>query len=98
MFEDIGTTQGLVGCIESLEVAGEGVAKQYDLMYSASAPDIVNGAGIGECSDNPCGDMPCLNGATCTSDDDVDFKCTCVDGYSGTELQIFVREASVVQW
>jgi len=95
VYEDIGVSLGLVGCIESLEVAGEGVTKQYDLIYSAAgSEDIINGAGIGECSDNPCRDMPCRNGATCTSDDDVDFKCTCVEGYSGKLCEFLGEEDS----
>mgnify|MGYP002803851178 FL=1 len=39
-------------------------------------------AGFEECG-NPCSNIPCFNGATCTNINTTDFKCICPTGFSG---------------
>ena len=47
MLKDVGTTYGLVGCIDSLRIQGTGRDHEYDLMYPASQ-DIDDGWHIGK--------------------------------------------------
>lgn len=49
--------------------------------------DAVRGAGVDECAAHSCVSSSCLNGATCSSDNDVGYRCSCPDGFSGTRCE-----------
>lgn len=50
-----------------------------------------------DCSNDPCGDSPCLNGGTCTTSqkEDSQFKCICKAGFTGTRCEVKVKPCSL---
>ncbi|XP_048504803.1 agrin-like isoform X3 [Athalia rosae] len=60
VYENIGTSHGLLGCIRKLEIN----RKLIDL-HVGHDKDVLETYRVKECGENPCADLPCHNGATC---------------------------------
>ncbi|KAG8184137.1 hypothetical protein JTE90_008916 [Oedothorax gibbosus] len=82
VFENIGQSGGLIGCIRRLRVGH----KDVNLTYPISK-DIIKGQNIRECRGLPCNSVPCRNGGTCIPNDGESFKCVCSEGFSGDMCQ-----------
>ncbi|XP_067139289.1 agrin-like isoform X1 [Centruroides vittatus] len=82
VFENIGVSMGLVGCIRRLRVG----RKEMNLAYPFSK-DIIKANGVDECANSPCSSLPCQNGATCIVDESAHYKCICQAGYTGKECE-----------
>ncbi|XP_022100567.1 agrin-like isoform X2 [Acanthaster planci] len=77
IYKVAGTTKGFMGCIGYLEVNH----KPLDVYHPGG--DILYGANIGECGNDPCLAKPCLNNATCTPMNAEQFECECEGGFVG---------------
>ncbi|XP_038060853.1 agrin-like isoform X2 [Patiria miniata] len=77
IYKVAGTTKGFVGCIGYLEVKGKSLKVYHP------GGDILYGANIGECGNDPCVSMPCLNNATCAPTNAEQFECDCMGGFVG---------------
>ena len=90
MWENAGTSEGLVGCLKSVRING----RPLDLVWPGS-PHLVKVGHITECSASPCYDLPCLNQGSCRPTDHGGFKCLCPHGYSGEFYINFDLELNV---
>ncbi|XP_041860203.1 agrin isoform X2 [Melanotaenia boesemani] len=75
--ERTGVSEGLVGCIRSLDVNNRLLNLQED------GGDTLFGSGLGECGNNPCQPNPCKNGAECKVKEAEMFHCKCSKGFWG---------------
>ncbi|XP_069945770.1 agrin isoform X4 [Cherax quadricarinatus] len=83
VWENAGTTEGLVGCLRSVRING----RPLDLVWPGS-PHVVKAEHVGECSASPCASLPCLNQGSCRPTDDGHFKCLCIQGYTGERCEV----------
>lgn len=83
VWDNAGTTEGLVGCLSSVRING----RPLDLVWPGS-PHVVRAEHVGECSTSPCASLPCLNQGSCRPTDDGHFKCLCVQGYTGERCEV----------
>ncbi|XP_046614325.1 agrin-like isoform X1 [Neodiprion virginianus] len=58
--DNIGTSHGLLGCIQKLEIN----RRVVDL-HVGHDKDVLETHRVKECRENPCANLPCQNGATC---------------------------------
>ncbi|XP_060593963.1 agrin-like isoform X4 [Ruditapes philippinarum] len=85
--EKVGVNQGFVGCVEKLTAGHMDMARIFNLQYPSSSTQIVDGLDVGPCEENPCGSMPCLNGATCIMLNKEIYQCLCFKGYKGSNCE-----------
>ncbi|XP_059489146.1 agrin-like isoform X2 [Neocloeon triangulifer] len=78
VFENIGTSFGLIGCVRKLKIGRKVVE-----LHAGRDALVEKTQGIRECGENPCSVLPCLNGGTCLAIDSVSFKCACTASFSG---------------
>ncbi|XP_071109970.1 agrin-like isoform X2 [Haliotis cracherodii] len=90
VYKRIGVSLGLVGCIHVLKAGNEGNLRDYNLEYPNRNTDIADGADIGECGNNPCKSMPCLNEGACMMQDQRNYQCLCREGFTGLLCEILV--------
>ncbi|XP_067659553.1 agrin-like isoform X7 [Haliotis asinina] len=90
VYNRIGVSLGLVGCIHVLKAGNEGNLRNYNLEYPNRNTDIADGADIGECGNNPCKSMPCQNEGACIMQDQRNYKCLCREGFTGLLCEILV--------
>ncbi|XP_041377630.1 agrin-like isoform X2 [Gigantopelta aegis] len=83
VYNRIGVRLGLVGCVKSLKAGNRNYQREYHLRYPDPNTNIIDGAGIGKCGNNPCNTMPCVNDGTCIMQDENNFLCMCSEGYQG---------------
>ncbi|PVD37045.1 hypothetical protein C0Q70_04038 [Pomacea canaliculata] len=83
VYNRIGVTLGLVGCIHSLRAGSRDEMIPFNLELNSPESDILSGADVSECGSNPCKSMPCKNGGTCLVLDAEMFDCKCQTGYRG---------------
>ena len=57
MWQNIGTSEGLVGCVRSARING----RHVDLTWPGSA-HVVRAEHVTECRASPCAALPCENG------------------------------------
>ncbi|XP_059489125.1 agrin-like [Neocloeon triangulifer] len=91
VFENIGTRQGLMGCIRLLKIGRKVVE-----LHEGRDPLVEKTQGVRECSnDHPCSTLPCLNGGTCfSSDNATSFKCACLPGFTGDTCELNANPCS----
>ncbi|XP_047735915.1 agrin [Hyalella azteca] len=78
IWDNVGTNEGLVGCIRSLRING----RPIDLIWPGSS-QIIQGSLVSDCVSSPCYSLPCLNRGSCRPTDTTSFKCHCREGYRG---------------
>ncbi|XP_064092109.1 agrin-like isoform X6 [Macrobrachium nipponense] len=83
VWENVGTSEGLVGCLKSVRING----RPLDLVWPGS-PHILRAEHITECSTSPCATLPCLNQGSCRPTDSGQFKCLCIQGYTGERCEV----------
>ncbi|XP_066971041.1 LOW QUALITY PROTEIN: agrin-like [Macrobrachium rosenbergii] len=83
VWENVGTSEGLVGCLRSVRING----RPLDLVWPGS-PHILRAEHITECSTSPCATLPCLNQGSCRPTDSGQFKCLCIQGYTGERCEV----------
>ncbi|XP_037796396.1 agrin-like [Penaeus monodon] len=83
VWENAGTSEGLVGCLRSVRING----RPLDLVWPGS-PHVIRAEHVGECSASPCANLPCLNHGSCRPTDDGHFKCLCVQGFIGERCEV----------
>ncbi|XP_069999257.1 agrin isoform X5 [Penaeus vannamei] len=83
VWENVGTSEGLVGCLRSVRING----RPLDLVWPGS-PHVIRAEHVGECSASPCANLPCLNHGSCRPTDDGHFKCLCVQGFIGERCEV----------
>ncbi|CAG2057628.1 unnamed protein product, partial [Timema podura] len=78
VFENLGTTMGLMGCIRKLKIGRRTVElhEGHDIMVEKVV-------GVRECGENPCSSVPCFNRGTCHAIDSEKYHCTCTTEFSG---------------
>ncbi|GAB6019276.1 hypothetical protein CHUAL_000876 [Chamberlinius hualienensis] len=89
VFESIGVSSGLMGCIRRLKIG----RKEINLK-SPGTKDILKSIDVGECGENPCISMPCQNGGSCSSVHKEQFKCTCAEGFTGKTCETAINPCS----
>ncbi|XP_018333493.1 agrin isoform X1 [Agrilus planipennis] len=78
VYENIGTNQGLRGCIRRLKIGRRGVKLNGDV------DDFVLGVqGIQECGSDPCSGSPCQNDGICQAVDSELYRCECGPSFIG---------------
>lgn len=78
VFENIGTSKGLLGCVRRLKLG------QHDVMLAEGYDTLVlHIQGIQECEKGPCATSPCLHSGTCLATTDKEFQCLCSQNYTG---------------
>ncbi|XP_034935622.1 agrin-like isoform X2 [Chelonus insularis] len=60
VYKNIGTSQGLLGCIRELKVNGFLID-----LHIGQAKNVLETYRVKECRENACANLPCQNGATC---------------------------------
>ncbi|CAB3365946.1 Hypothetical predicted protein [Cloeon dipterum] len=85
VYENIGTSLGLIGCIRKLKIGRKVVE-----LHAGRDAMVEKTQGMRECGENPCSVLPCLNGGTCLAIDSVNFKCACNPGFSGATCAVLV--------
>ncbi|CAL4063227.1 unnamed protein product [Meganyctiphanes norvegica] len=83
VWENTGTSKGLVGCIRKLRING----RPINLVWPGSR-HVIRVQKVDECSNSPCAQLPCQNQGSCRPTDDVNFKCLCVEGFTGDHCEI----------
>ncbi|KAK7792852.1 hypothetical protein R5R35_009634 [Gryllus longicercus] len=78
VFENIGTTTGLMGCIRKLKV-GRRLVELHEGLDSL----VEEASGVHECGENPCSSMPCHHGGTCHAIDSEHYRCACTEHFTG---------------
>lgn len=78
VYENMGTSTGLVGCIRKLKI-GRRVVE----LHAGRDPLVERSSGVRECGENPCSGMPCRNAGTCLAIDSDKFRCACAAGFTG---------------
>nr|CAD7395884.1 unnamed protein product [Timema cristinae] len=78
VFENLGTTMGLMGCIRKLKIGRRTVElhEGHDIMVEKVV-------GVRECGENPCSSVPCFNRGTCHAIDSEKYHCACTTEFSG---------------
>ncbi|XP_076472604.1 agrin-like [Babylonia areolata] len=91
IYDRVGVSLGLVGCIHSLRAGSRDDMHTYSLQFDSLGQDIISGADISECDSNACKSIPCLNGGTCLLLDAESFDCRCADGFQGLHCEQLVN-------
>ncbi|XP_049855372.1 agrin-like [Schistocerca gregaria] len=80
VFENAGTSSGLVGCIRLLQVGRHRIR-----LHEGRDPHVIHTFGLTECRHDPCASMPCFHEGTCErlSVHDNHFSCHCQPLYTG---------------
>lgn len=78
VFENIGTDQGLQGCIRKLKIARKTIE-----LHAKRDEWVLSTEGVKECGENPCSSLPCKNGGVCRPLDSELFRCECSSLFSG---------------
>jgi coxsackievirus/adenovirus receptor len=90
ILKNVGVSQGLTGCIETLRIASQKLNIEYDLKMPGSM-DIEQAYRIADCDIEPCNKTECVNGGTCVLDTtNNNYHCNCTDGHSGPHCEIKV--------
>ncbi|KAJ8021428.1 Agrin [Holothuria leucospilota] len=87
VYSRTGAMGGFMGCIRLLEVNNE----PYNLKYPQDG-DILYGANIGDCGQDPCDNHKCRNNATCVPENSQKYTCECVGGFMGPECGDVVED------
>ncbi|XP_076065553.1 agrin-like isoform X2 [Oratosquilla oratoria] len=82
VWENVGVTEGLVGCIRELRING----KIIDLKWPGSR-QLTRVNHVTECAESPCAELPCLNHGSCRPTDNGGYKCLCPHGYLGSRCE-----------
>lgn len=78
VFENIGTSKGLMGCIRRLKLG-----RHVSELHIGRDPLIQKVEAVTECGDNPCSNLPCNNSGTCFAVDSERYRCTCASEFTG---------------
>lgn len=60
VYDNIGTSHGLLGCIRKLKINRNNID-----LHVGRDRDVLESYRVKECGDNACANLPCQNGATC---------------------------------
>ncbi|KAG8224569.1 hypothetical protein J437_LFUL003088, partial [Ladona fulva] len=72
VFDNIGTSVGLTGCIRRLKVG-----RRVIELHEGRDALVEEAVGVAECGENPCAALPCAHAATCRPIDTTHFLCLC---------------------
>jgi len=75
----------LINCTNG-ETCQGGICKCGSVASCGVGETCTNGSCIGV-KEDPCLPKPCLNGATCSSDENNEYQCECPDGYTGDKCE-----------
>ncbi|XP_046396911.1 agrin-like [Ischnura elegans] len=89
VFENIGTSVGLTGCIRRLKV-GRRVVE----LHEGRDALVEEAVGVAECGENPCAALPCAHAATCRPIDTTHFLCLCPPEFTGERCEIRMNPCS----
>ncbi|XP_067005728.2 agrin-like [Anabrus simplex] len=78
VFENVGTTMGLMGCVRKLKI-GRRLVELHEGLDSM----VEEVRGVRECGENPCSSMPCYNSGTCHAIDSERYRCACTQEFTG---------------
>ncbi|RZF33915.1 hypothetical protein LSTR_LSTR012257 [Laodelphax striatellus] len=82
VFENLGTSMGLIGCIRRMKV-GRHVVE----LHEGRDAMVLETEGVKECGENPCANMVCQNGGTCIPTGDERYKCSCTADFIGESCE-----------
>lgn len=78
VYDNIGTDQGLQGCIRKLKIGRKTVE-----LHENRDELVINTDSVHECGENPCSSVPCQNGGVCYPIDSELYRCECTSLFVG---------------